>query len=204
MNSEENAVTTAVIEDDTTSKKINRTGFKISQESFEQMKRPDRKKIYQKYLCDTPSKKYDDDKMFQFSRTTMAKLRKADNFLIILDTDEKGNDKKVIFDPHDKNDISKFMDIDEDYQEHAQVITSEDEVTIQIDHGTRKEKEARKLTLSPKTVKMMDELTDCLSNMEKSKVIDTIFSERVEELLDLKKAGKFHVEYRPTEVKRLF
>lgn len=82
-----------------------------------------------------------------------------------------------------------------------EAVESSDEsaYTIYISHGKR-ETEEKKFTLSVTTVAKVDELVgDKLSKMEKSKVVDAIFSTALDEWLSYKKSGIFSVKYRASE-----
>ena len=75
---------------------------------------------------------------------------------------------------------------------------------IYIDHGRRELTEVKKLTFSKSTIDKMEQLLgDKLSNVEKSKVIDEIFSQVLDQKLKDKKAGQFGVAYRPHDEERL-
>lgn len=75
---------------------------------------------------------------------------------------------------------------------------------IYIEHGRRVETEVKKLTLSKSTIDKIDELLgDKLSNVEKSKVIDEILSQALEQRLADKRVGQFGVAYRPLEEERI-
>ena len=75
---------------------------------------------------------------------------------------------------------------------------------IYIEHGRRTETEVKKLTLSKSTIDKIDELLgDKLSNVEKSKVIDEILSQALEQKLADKRVGQFGVAYRPLEEERI-
>lgn len=75
---------------------------------------------------------------------------------------------------------------------------------IYIEHGRREETDVKKLTLSVSTINNLDMLLgNRLSNIEKSKVMDIIIAEKVDELLKIKKEGEFSVAYRRCEEERL-
>lgn len=78
------------------------------------------------------------------------------------------------------------------------------EEKLYIDHRKRKETIIKKITLSKKTVEKIDKLLgDNLSKVEKSKIIDLLLEQIIDEKLALKEAGKFKVAYRPTDEERL-
>jgi hypothetical protein len=75
---------------------------------------------------------------------------------------------------------------------------------IYIDHGKRAGSVTKKMTISEETDKKIEELLGkSLSNVEKSKVLDAILTEAIEDRLIDKRAGRFEVFYRPTDGERL-
>ncbi len=77
------------------------------------------------------------------------------------------------------------------------------DTVVVIDHG-RRETERHNWTFSEGTNDKIERLLgENLSNMEKSKVIDVILNNELDNLLKEKEAGRFHVDYRPVEKVRL-
>jgi hypothetical protein len=107
-----------------------------------------------------------DDGTFQFSSTQFAKLC------------EKLGFRKGIVDTLAEESLSDSQD------------------TLYIDRGRRGETVEKKYTLSKETVVKMDELLGSLGNMEKSKVLDLLLSQMLDEKLEAKRAGHFHVVYK--------
>lgn len=68
--------------------------------------------------------------------------------------------------------------------------------TLYIDRGRRGETVEKKYTLSKETVDKINELLGSLGNMEKSKALDLLLSQLLEEKLEAKRAGHFHVVYK--------
>ena len=82
-------------------------------------------------------------------------------------------------------------------------VRNEQEGIIYIDHGKR-DTIVRKYSLSESTVEKEKRLLgNKLSNSEKSKVIDVIYSTALDQRLEDQKAGRFGVCYRPQEEERL-
>ena len=75
---------------------------------------------------------------------------------------------------------------------------------VYINHGKRGETVEKKFTLAKTTVDKIDQLLgDQLSNIERSKVIDALLSQVLDQRLSEKSKGKFGVAYRSVEEKRL-
>ena len=155
------------------SKGVDRTGFKYSSEAFKNLPREKQRQLFDTYLLHTPSKDFDADQMFQFSRSKLSSL-----------LDELGFEEGII-------------------DRHPNDSAATPETIIYIDHGRRENTVEKKLTLSEETAKGIEKLFAGLSNIEKSKAIDAVFSETIRNLLAKKEHGTFHVEYRPCEKERL-
>ena len=115
-----------------------------------------------------------DDGTFQFSSTQFAKLCEKIGF------------RKGIVDTLSKESLPNSED------------------TLYIDRGRRGETAEKKFTLSQETIDKFDELLGSLGNMEKSKAFDLLLSRLLDEKLEAKRVGNFHVAYKVTEEKILF
>lgn len=70
---------------------------------------------------------------------------------------------------------------------------------LYLDRGRREETVEKKYTYSKTTIDKFDELVGPLSNIEKSKVLDLLLSQILEEKLEAKRAGRFHVVYKAVD-----
>lgn len=155
----------------------NRTESKYSESDFIKLPREEQFKLIEKYWNGHVSDF--DDGTFQFSYTHFGVICKRLGF------------KKGI--------------IDERNHETNQIHTSNvPQDIIYIETGNRSNTVEKKLTLSKSTIDKIDTLLGKdLSNIERSKVIDVIIEEIVDQKLQAKEAGTFGVAYKPTEAKRL-
>ncbi len=156
--------------------KVDRSLNKYSEEEFRALPREEQLRLANIHWMD--SKGYDDSKMFQFSYTHFSNICKELGFLKgVIDTREGKAPE-----PHK---------------------VASDSI-IYIEHGKRKETEVKKLTFAKDTVDKIDQLLgDKLSNVERSKVIDAILSQALDNKLADKRVGQFSVTYRPVAEKRL-
>jgi len=76
------------------------------------------------------------------------------------------------------------------------------ESKLYIEHGRREKTVEKKVTFSEKTVSKFNDLLgkeNNLSNIEKSKILDAILLEALENKLAAKNAGAFSVAYKPVK-----
>lgn len=157
------------------SRKIDRSGCKYSEKDFLQMPRAEQLVLAEKYW-NGPVADFDDG-TFQFSSTHFATLCQKIGF------------RKGVVDTLPENATSD--------QENTSSV-------IYIDHGRREATEVKKFTLAKGTIEKMDQLLgDTLSNVERSKVIDAILVEALEQKLAEQRAGMFKVVYRPLDEERI-
>ena len=150
-----------------------RSNSKYSEQDFLAMPRDEQLKLVEKYW-NGPVADFDDG-TFQFSYSHFAKL-----------CSEIGFRKGIVDDFADmkeKNDCSKMK--------------------IYIEHGTRSDTVEKKFTLSTSTVEALDQLfadsDKTISNIEKSKIIDVVIGDKINELLELKRKGLLSISYKPIE-----
>lgn len=155
--------------------KIDRSNAKYSEDDFMKMSRAEQLVLAEKYW-NGPVADFDDG-TFQFSYTHFANLCQKLGF-------RKG-----------------IVDTMPDGVASDQVAPSS---IIYIEHGKREETEVKKLTLAKSTIEKIDQLLgDKLSNVERSKVVDEILSQALEQKLNDKRVGQFGVAYRPLAEERL-
>ena len=74
---------------------------------------------------------------------------------------------------------------------------------IYIEHGTRSDTVEKKFTLSVSTVEALEQLfadsDKAISNIERSKIIDVVIGDKINELLQLKRKGLLSISYKPVE-----
>lgn len=182
IENELNILPPIVTEEEKTSRSPNkdRSAGKYSEDDFLALPRDVQFELAEKYWL-SPTAKFDDG-TFKFSCAHFAKICAQLGF-------EK---RTIIVDTH--SDIKKTCE--------------SDMVKIYIDHGTRSGAVERKFTLQKETASVIDALFDDsssskISNMEKSKIVDTIIRNSFEKLLEKKKNGNLIVAYRPVEETRL-
>ncbi|MCR5248979.1 MAG: hypothetical protein K6E50_00060 [Lachnospiraceae bacterium] len=154
--------------------KLDRSGFRYSESVFLGLPRKEQIKLANTYLQETRAEAFDDAQMFQFSRTHFA-------------------------------DICKRIGIVQGYVDVKSTSETRD-LTIYITYGSRQDPVEIKLTVEREVKEMFDELlSDCerLSNLEISKLKETILKKALEVCLDYKKKGALHFKYRPMEEKEL-
>ncbi len=153
-----------------------RESNKYSMEDFKNLPRNDQIDLAEKYWFGSV-KSFEESKLFKFSYTTLCKICKSIGLRKgVIDT-LKGKDNGT--------DVGKVNEI------------------IYIDHG-RRNSSTKKLTLSQETIDLMNSLLgDNLANAEKSKIIDAILRQALEDKLSKKDAGKLAVIYRPVKEERI-
>lgn len=146
-----------------------------SKEDFLGLSRKEQKKLAEKYWNGSGgSIRFKEDGMFQFSYTLFSKLCEQLQF------------RRGI--------------IDDLEAEETHVPCK----TIWIDRGKRRDTEIKKLTFSKSTVQKMERfLGKNLTAMERSKVMDALISETLDQAIEDRAAGRLTVEYSPTERQRL-
>lgn len=169
-----NSSTNVELESEKRKGKLNRSSHRYSEEDFRRLPRSEQLRLANVHWMD--SKGFDESGMFQFSYTHFSNICKNLGF-------EKG----VIDTKKDVVDLS----------------SEQKDSRIFIDHGRREETEVKKITLSKSTVCMMDRLLEGLSNIERSKVLDVLLSDVLDEKLQDKEEGRFSVFYRPQKEERI-
>lgn len=162
--------------------KVDRSGNTYSEEKFRVLPREEQLRLANKHWMD--SKGYDASGIFQFSYTHFSNICKELGFV-----------KGVIDTRKDASDTKEYAS-DSKKVEPCSI--------LYIDHGKREETEVKKLTFAKDTIDKIDQLLgDKLSNVEKSKVIDVILSEALDNKLAAKRVGQLVVAYRPVYEVRL-
>jgi hypothetical protein len=160
--------------------KRDRSGNKYSEADFMALPRSQQLELAQTWWMD--SKGFDDGKMFQFSYTHFSNLCQKLGF------------KKGVIDTG----VRAF-----DSRSDANIPADADNI-IFIDRGKRVNTVEKKITLSGRTNDKLESLLgNKLSNIEKSKAIDVILENALDDMLSKKQAGTFGIAYRPTELERL-
>lgn len=153
-----------------------RSNSRYSMDDFMKLPRAEQLELAEKYW-NGPVADFDDG-TFQFSYTHFANLCQKLGF------------KKGIVDTIPKGE--------------AQVSEVAPSSIVYIEHGKRGETVEKKFTLAKTTVDKIDQLLgDQLSNIERSKVIDALLSQVLDQRLSEKSKGQFGVAYRSVEEKRL-
>lgn len=175
--------TTDTIEDEenkTRASKKDRSGNKYSEADFMALTRSQQLELAQTWWMD--SKNFDNGGMFQFSYTHFSNLCQKLGF------------KKGVIDIGE-GELASGSD--------AELPADADNI-IFIDRGKRVNTVEKKITLSSSTNDKLEKLLgDKLSNIDKSKAIDAILANALDDMLAKKQAGTFGIAYRPMEVERL-
>lgn len=157
--------------------KMDRSDSRYSEDDFMNLSRTEQKELAEKYWMGKTSDF--DDGTFQFSYSHFTKLCQKLGF------------RKGVVDTMQDDMISNIE-------------SAYSKTMLYIDRGKREDVEIKKFTLSKDTVDKMEKLLgDKLSNIEKSKVIDILISQMLDEKLAEKETGLFGVAYRPIEEERL-
>ncbi len=162
-------------------KNLDRTGHKYSNQDFRMMRREEQLK-FAKELRYKKEDKFDQLKLFQFSKTTFGNICKELGFIdSVIDS---------VIDSCSKNAFTLNHNVIDD-------------LTIIIDRNKERDLCERKYRLQKSTCVRLDKTLDGLSNVDKSIVIDAIVIFALDTIDRLKENDSFKVIYPATQEKRL-